>query len=82
MHNDSKLKDMKWRYELLRSAGFSANESNRYKYWRTDRVHDIIARKRRCDKLLVMLDYNYDQAWQMAGSYTDDDINELIKNSL
>ncbi len=73
---------LKQRYERLREAGFSANESNIYKYHKDDNITVLIKRKKRCDKLVAVLEFNYDQAWQMAGSYTDEDVNELLKSQL
>lgn len=69
---------IKKRYQLLRKYGFSSKDANKYKYRKTSRVHDIVSRKKRYDKLLPFLEYNESQAWQMAGSYTDSDVDHMI----
>ena len=80
--SSKRKKQLKARYDRLREAGFSANDATLYKYHKDDSIDTLIKRKKRCDKLMAVLEYDYKQAWQMASSYTDEDVNTLIKSKL
>ncbi len=75
------------RYRILTknrfvAGGFKAKEANRYKYWKQENIQQILQRKKRCDKLVIMLNYNYERAWELANQYDDSTINAMIKETL
>lgn len=75
------------RYSLLTenrfiAGGFKARDANKYKYWKKERIQNIIAIKKRCDKLMIMLDYDYPKAWELSSKYSEEQINNLIKSQI
>ena len=81
MHTDNKKDNLRSRYKRLRAAGFPAKEADKLKWWKESRVKNIIERKERYDRLLPFV-IDKDEAWRLAGSYSTDQVNEMIMNIL